>query len=68
MKKKPRQKPPLTVRLTPENELRLDGIMKRSNLDNRNKVINMVIEDYDSYTKHAGLLKAIIMLREEIRK
>ena len=68
MKRKKLQEPPISVRISKENKIRLEEIMKRTNLHNRNKVLNQIIEDYANYEKHKELFMAVARLKEELKK
>ncbi len=48
-----------SFRLTPQNETRLEELIKRSDLDNANQVFNHVIENYYLFEKYQDLVLAL---------
>lgn len=59
-----------SFRLTKENEIRLDELVKRMNLDNPNKVFNQIIENYHYYEKDREALihlRALFKIMEETK-
>ena len=53
-----------SFRLTKENEVRLEELIKRMNLDNANLCFNKIIENYSWYEKNK---EALIHLRALFR-
>jgi len=57
-----------SFRLSKENEIRLEELVKMSDLENANKVFNEVIENYHFYKKNERLLNLIKDLFKELKK
>ena len=56
-----------SFRLTPENEIRLNDLVKVSQLDNPNKVFNEIIENYHLYKKNERLIQLLKSIKIELK-
>ena len=55
-----------SFRLTKENEVRLEELIKSMGLDNANLTFNRILEDYSRFKKNERLVELLEELRKEL--
>ena len=55
-----------SFRLTKENEIRLEELIKNMDLDNANLCFNEIIKNYWLFKKYEKVIEAIKIIKEEL--
>lgn len=61
-------KPPISVRLSSKNEIKLEKIQEEMKLDNRNQVINTMVDQWEYVLKWLPACSSLANLLNELEK